>query len=185
MSKKLYILIFTAESFSAETVDANGSATSRNMMVIQDFARRSNLLRMILKPQHFLRQTDMTPLYMTVLVTLVHLWFMIENGTAVFETFAYGLSQRFVYASSETQPVVTTELGTRVNMEWVLHLCNFWKSNLTCEGSLGDAFRTLHDYPPEHQPRGCSSMVAMGTSPLGKRWINAYGESTSGMVLQC
>jgi len=168
------------ESFSDKAIDLNGTATSKSMAAIEEFAHRSNLLKTMLKPQRTRVPSDMTPAYVAVLVTLSHLSFAVENDMPAPEHFGYGLSQRYVYATNEIQPVFTTEHGAKVNMQWVLHLCNFWKQNLQRKVESGDPFHTLHHYLPEHRPKGWSEQLKNGTRPLGKRWINAYGKSRAG-----
>ena len=149
---------------------------SRNLNVIESSIKSSDILGTVL----FYRiartiPEDLTPRYMAVVIAFSHLSFMVAGGLPVFETFQYELSQRCVYAVWSDAPIFTIEHGSTINLNYMFHLFNFWKHNLTKRSDSESSWLTLHDYDQGQRPRAWDAPLKVGALPLKGRWMNAYG----------
>ncbi|PSK37410.1 hypothetical protein B9Z65_2152 [Elsinoe australis] len=169
-------------------IDSSFSAgTSKNVVVMERFARDSNMLRKVFHRDGVSNESK----YETVTVTLFHLstfqrpFVPDANYTEEFRrltdntVLGFSTSQQRVYASSRLEPVTLTIGEDNINMEWLLHLTNFFKEHIMrrANGTLYNAFSEL---PELARPRGWQTKLTGGTHAIGKFWKGscAYVEHT-------
>lgn len=164
------------------TESSFSGGTSKNVVVMERFARDSNMLRKVFHRDGVSNESK----YETVAVTLFHLstfqrpFVPDANYTEEFRRLTdntvldFSTSQHRVYASSRLEPVTLTIGEDNINMEWLLHLTNFFKEHIMrrANGTLYNAFSELPDLA---RPRGWQMTLTGGTHAIGKFWKGSCG----------
>lgn len=88
-------------------------------------------------------------------------------------TFQFPDSQLMAYGTAEKIPIFGGCNGLDINMEWVLHLLNFWKYHMLRaeENTLYHAYKQLEE---DEMPRFWDRQLKSGGNVLGKRWKGSY-----------
>lgn len=90
----------------------------------------------------------------------------------------FDISQFYAYSGARTQPVCSGPFLQHVNVRWVLHVVNFFKFHLKCdgEGLLAHEYKELG---VNQIPQFWTGKIKAGIQPLGRHWKGVYSECSS------
>lgn len=134
---------------------------------LRHFTRRSNILQCVLRygpKAHELLQ---------VVQLLFFPWSL--DMAMNYPTINFPASQQTVYSHPEEIHLFGDKHKTRVNINFLLHITNFFKYHMTQpqEASLFLPFQDLED---NEKPKVWQSKLEQGIQKLGKSWKGSYGK---------
>ncbi|KAK5007161.1 hypothetical protein LTR28_005618 [Elasticomyces elasticus] len=165
------------ESF-ASTTACNGS--SKNVHQITQFCASFNLSRSIFKPppRRYRKDAKPDPLLLTIQLLLIHISVDVgdhmprglQNASCCY---AFPTSQRFAYGSANDHPVFVGFNAQEINVEWVLHVANFFRYHLVtpAESTLYPFYELLDAM---QKPKAWQRELKNGEVKLGKVWKGCY-----------
>lgn len=141
---------------------------SKNMEQLRCFVRKSNILQCIL-------QID-GPGAHELLQTIQLLFFPWSLELAIdCPTMSFPSSQQVVYSHPETIPLFLDKYKTHVNINFLLHITNFFKYHMT-QQQEATLFVPFHDLEDSEKPKVWQNRLEQGTRKLGKSWKGSYGK---------
>lgn len=100
--------------------------------------------------------------------------YMFDEEEVGREVFSFDISQKAAYESARKAPIFHGFNKLEVNLEWVLHVLNFFRNHMMLEdGSLRGAFSDLSEL---EKPSAWKAKLTDGVNPLGRYWRGTYGE---------
>lgn len=146
------------------------------MEYIARFLDSFNLPLSIFRQKHATAYTPLTHgLYNTIVVTLTHFFFQLDRlGRPKSPTNHFPDSQQVAYATAASRPIFTGQRGYEIDMDWCMHMVNFWKYHLTreVEMTLYNDFSTL---VAGDRPKAWKKKLTTGPQKLGQFWKGSYG----------
>ena len=88
---------------------------------------------------------------------------------------AFPLSQKAVYSHPNRAPLFYNQM-TKVNLELLLHIANFFKWHLTSEGEV-TLFNQYQELDNNERPRIWQHKLEQHTTRIGKTWLGCHGKS--------
>lgn len=94
-----------------------------------------------------------------------------------FRTHSFEFSQQAVYSTAQKWPLFLDKFSTKVNVEYLLHIVNFFKHHMT--GFNEQMFDIVSELEEDEKPGPWDRKLFQGpgVKKLGKYWKGAYGES--------
>jgi len=85
--------------------------------------------------------------------------------------------RQMAYAPTIEKPIFRGFGPLQINMEWLLHVANFWKYHLTSESecTMFNAFAGLSE---DWKPKAWNRQLKRGVQKLGRYWCGIYGSSS-------
>ncbi|KAF1814324.1 hypothetical protein P152DRAFT_267811 [Eremomyces bilateralis CBS 781.70] len=83
------------------------------------------------------------------------------------------MSQYMAYADDRMCPIFGGYNNMEVNLPWVLHVINFFRSHFLLP-YLGTMWATYTSLDSRQRPRGPDSDLVNGARPIGRRWNGTY-----------
>ena len=145
---------------------------SNNLKELYRFVQSSNLLDSLLIGVH--KSQEESRLMQTIQVVLTHLQLDLHIRSP---SQGFGLSQQAIYCLPSKMPLFLDKKGT-VNMEFMLHIVNFFKYHMTCE-TENTLYPLLCDLMKHERPRAWEGPIKNDAVPKmpGLQWRGSYGES--------
>lgn len=141
---------------------------SNNMERLNYFTRRSNLLRCVL-------QLDGSKVHGLLQVVQL-LFFPWSLDLAMnYPTISFPASQQIVYSHPEKNPLFRDKHKTRVNLNVLLHITNFFKYHMT-QQQEATLFVPFQDLEENEKPKIWQSKLEQGIRKLAKSWKGSYGK---------
>ncbi|KAI9804308.1 MAG: hypothetical protein M1833_007115 [Piccolia ochrophora] len=163
------------ESCGVEKEDGTVEGLSHAQML--KFVRSTNLLSDFFVPTS---KASTRPLLYAVQVVLSHLSLDIDLHLRMSN---FPNSQKAVYATPLAAPIFKGRNKQTVNLEWLLHMTNFWKNHLTVreEHTLAPNFA---DLAPCDRPKGWKGSLSSELTMIGKHWKGSYAYLSDEEVCQ-
>ncbi|TKA71896.1 hypothetical protein B0A49_04540 [Cryomyces minteri] len=161
-----------AECFSKDlnTRQEGAKSTSRNLECINEFVHTHDLLHKVLCPlgQYGEKKPDSL---LTTIQLLLTPW-SLDLDLDV-PTFSFECSQKAVYETTTRMPIFEGLNRMDVNMDFALHIANFFKYHLTRydEHTLFEYFKDLAEC---ENPKAWKGKLEDGAQKLGKYWKGSY-----------
>lgn len=161
--------LISAESFVDNFRKPSGKRESNNVTSLQYFARRSNLLQNVFSL--LADQDSVHPLLQAIQL-------LFANWSIEFSldcpTYGFPNSQQAVYSHRDEVPMFTEHMHI-VNIALLLHIANFFKYHLTCEGEA-TLFNPFKGLTGEEKPRALCKPIQHGLSRIGQLWKGSSGK---------
>lgn len=163
------------ESYANLPVGQKAKDVSNNLKVIEDFVKRSGMLRKMFYSLN--EKSNINPFLQIIQLTLTHLELDITSvRTSPAIGFAY--SQFAVYSHPDNSPMFSPNGTWHISTNLVLHIANFFRHHLTQkdENTLYELFSQLEAH---EKPKAWNSRLVQGggVKKLGKHWKGTYGKS--------
>ena len=158
------------ESYNGKSiVDSNGFLTCNNIEILKQYAMDTELLE-IFHPSKCSQKYNFGLAAVQLMCT--SLCFDADLGL---HNWNFNLSQKHCYMTAMEAPVFTNTNKTMVNMEWLLHVVNFFKYHATNEDekTLFEPFQSLDLM---EKPGMWTRSVKDDGGKLGKNWKGTYGK---------
>ncbi|GAB7350915.1 hypothetical protein MBLNU459_g1427t1 [Dothideomycetes sp. NU459] len=166
------------DSFGGAKSDEDGVSESKNMQVIRQFIYNHGLLDDVLRPapnksaQLESRHVREDPLLIIIQLVLTHFSLTAEPSTAVAKPWRFPTSQQMVYAPSTERPIFKGPSGLEVDVEWCLHVANFFKTHFLSQAEV--LFQPYNKLAPNERPHGWAKPLYSEPPKLGRMWKGAY-----------
>lgn len=150
--------------------------SSKNMRHINRFINNYGLLDNICSPVLNNAKMKHSPLLLAVQLVLTYFSLTTEPNTSMAKAWRFPLSQQMVYLPTKERPILTGPSGLEVDIEWCLHVTNFFKLQLLGQNeALSNPYKHLTEFE-----RPQCWMKPLGNEPqkLGTHWRGAYGRLT-------
>ncbi|KAK5157203.1 hypothetical protein LTR04_005479, partial [Oleoguttula sp. CCFEE 6159] len=161
-----------AESFSEDlnTRQEGARSTSRNLECINRFVHTHDLLHKVLCPLGQYEEKTPNPLLTTIQLLLTPWSLFLELDVP---TFSFECSQKAVYETAAQMPIFEGINSMDVNMDFALHVANFFKYHLTRydEHTLFEYFKDLAEC---EKPKAWKGKLEDGAQKLGQYWKGSY-----------
>lgn len=175
---------------SYKDIPAISSGRSKNVIALEQYCRKSNILEHVLEYKYFGRHTSplliaiqvcwMDIVLLNVMISLnrlfsqvilTHLRFDLELDTP---TWAFLDSQFCVYRKPYQEPLFLGRGRTEINLRYVLRALNFFKHYCTTQHTaLYHHYSSLHESERIHPWK--RALKSDGVCKLGTSWRGAYG----------
>ncbi|MCJ1223689.1 hypothetical protein MMC12_000332 [Toensbergia leucococca] len=148
--------------------DVTSELISNNVAQLRRFVLTTDLLSNIFFVQSRPGITD--PLMETIQLLFTHWTLELPSCR---RTYGFPTSQQVVYSHPNTCPMFLDSHMRKVNIEYLLHVANFFKYHLTLpeEATLYHLFQELED---DEKPRGWQGRLEQGPKKLGSHWKGSY-----------
>ena len=163
------------ESCSESSDDGEG-VVGRNLSRIREFVTtKSNFLGDICVESSRVVDSNarfrVNPFYHAVQLVLTHLSLDLSIGLPARN---FEVSQKAAYEHAQDAAIVNGGRHLTVNVEWLLHVSNFFKYHATCkdEATLFPIYEDLDDCD---KPKAWVGRLKDGTDLIGKYWKGSYG----------
>ena len=90
-------------------------------------------------------------------------------------TYGFPVSQHVVYAHPKAQPMFLDENMRKVNVEYLLHIVNFFKYHMTREEEA-TLYPFLCNLEDSEKPRRWEGRLTQGVKQIGSSWKGSYGK---------
>lgn len=139
---------------------------------ISRFINNHNLLSNVCRPVR--NNKKQNPLLLAIQLVLTHFSLTAEPDTARARAWSFSSSQQMAYLPSMERPILKGPSGLEVDVEWCLHIANFFKSHfLGKQEALYSAYNDLMD---TERPQCWLKPLNKGSQKLGTHWKGAFGE---------
>ncbi|KAI9700178.1 MAG: hypothetical protein M1820_006846 [Bogoriella megaspora] len=170
-------LLLEAHGTSSGIINEIGLPVCLNFNVVEKFVLNNDLIYGLFKSSHRLPNDKISkkdgrphPLLTTIQLMLTP---FILSPDHLSTTWSADYSQKAVYESPAKQPVITGRNKDRVNVEWLLHVINFFKGHLTREEET-TLFESYSDLTRQELPRMWNEQLDNKPKKLPKSWIGTY-----------
>lgn len=92
-----------------------------------------------------------------------------------YQTISFPASQQIVYSHPETYPLFLDKHKTRVNINFLLHITNFFKYHMT-QRQEATLFVPFQDLEENAKPKAWQNKLEQGLRKLGNSWKGSYGK---------
>ncbi|KAF2260824.1 hypothetical protein CC78DRAFT_384489 [Lojkania enalia] len=139
---------------------------------------QEHLIRFILNSRLFFntrrlpspsRAPGINPTLVAIQLMCAHFLFSLDGFKQ--NILSFDLSQQLVYATSITAPIFTGPHKVEVNLVWVLHCLNFFRSYMVGDQVMGKVIATMVD---GERPSGWRGRLTDGAAPLSRHWKGTY-----------
>ncbi|KAL9121081.1 MAG: hypothetical protein Q9187_002367, partial [Circinaria calcarea] len=169
------------DSYSGVSSDSQlGVMTSKNIQCLRFIAQKSRILENVLC--HSMQsQGTSNPLLHAVQVIFLP-WFLDPslNSRVPHVARMMEYSQHAVYQSQADVALFFNPQMDRLNLEYVLHIGNFFKHHLTEIGALSDVHGAYARLQAAMRPQAWREKLAEGVTTLTAHWIGAYSSYDDG-----
>ncbi|KAF2145396.1 uncharacterized protein K452DRAFT_342158 [Aplosporella prunicola CBS 121167] len=156
------------ESYNGKPLfDSNGLLTCNNIEVLKEYAKNTELLE-IFSPSKYSQKYNSGLAAIQLMCTS-----MCFDADLGLHNWNFNLSQKYCYMTAIEAPVFTNADKTMVNVEWLLHVVNFFKYHATNEDerTLFEPFQSLDTL---EKPAMWTRSVKDNGGKLGKNWKGTY-----------
>ncbi|OCL01286.1 hypothetical protein AOQ84DRAFT_404160 [Glonium stellatum] len=158
------------ESFSGEIYDDKfGRPTCRNLFALEHFVRSSKNFTDVnrLGP----RGASLSPQLAVLQLMCAH--FMLDENVVKEDVYSFDVSQKAVYESAKVAPIFHGFNDLQVNMEWALHVLNFFRYHMMRE-SENTLYAPFHDLSDLQKPLAWKKKLRDSSHTLGGDWMGTY-----------
>lgn len=151
--------------------DEHTISNTKNIGLLLRFISATNILECVF--QHPPGYTPYNPRLLAVQLLLMH-WSLLPEYA--FHTYSFAHSQQAVYGTPNKFPIFTDTHMRNVNIEYLLHIANFFKYHITRseEHTLFTDFCALDG---DERPIPWTERLESGVKEFGKHWMGSYGKA--------
>ncbi|KAJ9647878.1 hypothetical protein H2199_001654 [Coniosporium tulheliwenetii] len=148
--------------------DEGGMPTSKNLEAIHSFILSTNLVTDIFCPHR--KSGKLNSLLATVQLVCHHWCIHSRFGTEILQ---FPTSQKMAYESMCNYPIFTGTDKQKVNVEYVLHIMNFFRYHMVREHE-NTLFEPMETLWPLERPHPWNRKLKDGSYKLGIHWRGTY-----------
>ncbi|KAI9814399.1 MAG: hypothetical protein M1827_003255 [Pycnora praestabilis] len=162
------------ESYGEASSTCEDFQTSLNIVELESFMRRTNLVHDLFLNGGFRTGIGSDQLFLTVQLLFAHCSLNLAFNAI---SYAGDLSQKAVYEDNKMEPIFLGKSQGEVNVEWLLHVVNFFKYHMTCK-EICTLLPIYEDLEDKEKPKAWKKKLERGVKKLGKSWKGSYGKET-------
>lgn len=150
--------------------DEGGMPTSKNLEAIHSFILSTNLVTDIFRPHR--KSGKLSGLLATIQLVCHHWCIDARFGTEILQ---FPASQKMAYESIVNYPIFAGTDKQKVNVEYVLHIMNFFRYHMVREHE-NTLFEPMETLWPLERPHPWNRKLKDGSYKLGIHWRGTYGK---------
>lgn len=135
------------------------------MDLLRYFTRRSNILQCVLQGGSKVHEL------LQIIQLLFFPWSL--DIAMNYPTINFPASQQIVYSHPQKTPLFRDKHKTRVNINVLLHIANFFKYHMT-QQQEATLFVPFQDLEENEKPKVWCNQLGQGLQKLGKSWKGSY-----------
>ncbi|KAF2804877.1 uncharacterized protein BDZ99DRAFT_543772, partial [Mytilinidion resinicola] len=165
------------ESFSGQALyDEYGRRTCRNLDELSRFIESSSSLSRInrVSPTGRGDVTDDTYNWTLAAIQLMYSHVLFDTNRLWNHVFAFEHSQKMVYASAVMQPMFTGMDRNYINMEYILHIMNFFRYHMMRDGESHALYEAYKELSALEKPSAWDRKLKQHDDHIGDDWRGTY-----------
>jgi hypothetical protein len=168
-------LTHPSESYNIDSRRSNkqGATLSLNLQRLEAIVKDTGLLECVFRRPHVKGKKSIPdPDLLTIQLILTHLALTASPTSRIAKSWGFSDSQTLAYTHGSIRPIFKGPNCQEVDIEWTLHVANFFKNHLLNQQEL--THLRYEDLTAPERPQPWSKPLSTTPLKLGKQWKGSY-----------
>jgi hypothetical protein len=135
--------------------------------------RSTGLLECVFRPPYVKgKRSILNPVLLVIQLILTHLALTASPTSRIAKAWGFSDSQTLAYTPNSIRPIFKAPNCQEVDLEWTLHVANFFKNHLLNQHEL--TYLRYDDLAESERPHSWTKPLSTAPLKLGKHWKGSY-----------